>query len=102
MKAYLAIAAVLTLGACSMATTTGSTVQIASERSAVAGCAPLGQIQSSSYWGGVAATGLAYNEAMNDLKNKTAERGGTHVVLVNSSNTVGGTNMIGDVYRCGT
>lgn len=97
----IAPALVFVLSGCAAATQQASTVALVSERAAIAQCQPLGQIQSQSYWGGFAATGMAYNDAMNGLKNQAASRGGTHLMMVNSSNTMGGTNMIADAYRCG-
>ena len=87
---------------CSTTTPQGASILLVNDRAAVAGCAPLGQLQSQSWWGGAAATGIAYNDAMASLKNEAATRGATHILLINTSNTVGGTNMIGDGYRCGS
>lgn len=98
----LAMLSILVLCACATATPQGSSIVIVAERQALgAQCQSLGQMQAQSGWGGLAATGAGYNDALNDLKNQAAARGGTHLLMINSSNTVGGTNMIGDAYRCG-
>jgi hypothetical protein len=60
----------------------------------------LGQIQAQSLWGGFGATGVAYNDALTSLKNQASVRGATHILIINSSRTMGGTNIIGDTYRC--
>jgi hypothetical protein len=78
----------------------GAAILLVREQAAVAGCRHLEQIQSKSMWGGFAATGLAYNRAMSSLKGKAAALGATHILIVDISNTVGGTNMIGDAYSC--
>lgn len=87
-------------GSCSTTNVVSQNIILASDRAALARCTSVGQIQSQSLWGGIAATGVAYNDAMASLKNQAAERGATHILLVSVSNTVGGTNMIGDAYRC--
>lgn len=98
----LAMLGTLLLAGCASAgDKAGSNITIVNDRTAVARCQALGQIQTDSLWGGFAMTGAAYNDAMGKLKAEAARRGGSHVLMVNSSNTMGGTNMIGDAYRCG-
>ena len=98
--AALTLALALAAGGSAAAEDTGKSILLANERSAVEGCRFLEQLQSKSLWGGFAATGLAYNNAMAALKRKAAALNATHVLLINTSNTVGGTNMIGDAYAC--
>ena len=100
MNRFLTILSAAALAGCSTTTPVSQNVVLVSEQAAVERCASLGQIQAQSWWGGVAATGIAYNDALASMKNQTAERGGTHLLMINSSNTLGGTNMIGDAYRC--
>lgn len=101
LNPLLATAIAFALAGCVTATSGGAAVVVVSERAAVAQCQNLGQIHSQSLWGGVAATGVAYNNVLSELKNDTAQRGGTHLLLVNLANTLGGSNAIGDAYRCG-
>ncbi len=75
-------------------------VELVAERADVAACKRLGQIKAGSGWGGFGATGLGYNRSMASLKRKAAALGGTHILMISSSNTMGGTNMIADAYRC--
>ena len=63
-------------------------------------CKYLGQVTSSSSWGGFAATGIGFESAMNELKNKAAEMGANVLLTQVISNTMGGTRMIGDAYYC--
>ena len=99
-SAALVVAFTISAGGSAAAEDAGKNIMLANERSAVEGCRFLEQLQSKSLWGGFAATGLAYNKAMSALKRKAATLNATHIVLINSSNTVGGTNMIGDAYSC--
>jgi uncharacterized protein DUF4156 len=100
VRSLVVAIACVSLGACATTNPTSDKVTLASDRTQVASCEPLGQMQSQSFWGGTAATGIAYNDALASLKNQASEKGGTHILLINSSNTVGGTNMIGDAFRC--
>jgi hypothetical protein len=100
MKRLFATGLVLICGACSTSNPQAEAIPLVNERIAVAGCAALGQLQAQSAWGGLAMTGTGFNNALADLKHQAATLGATHVLMVNSSNTVGGTNMIGDAYRC--
>lgn len=99
MKWVAVLVAVATLTA-DVAVADGKSITLVNERSAVEHCHRLDQLQSKSYWGGFAATGLAYNRAMASLKKQAADRGATHILIISISNTVGGTNMIGDAYAC--
>ena len=96
----LSCLALLALSECSTTNAVSEAIVLVNEGAAVANCTPLGQMQSGSGWGGWAATGVGYNDAMASLKNQAAGRGATHILLINTSNTMGGTNMIGDAYRC--
>ncbi len=100
MNKWPTIAAAVLLSGCATTNTTSQSVAIVSDRISFAKCESMGQIHSQSFWGGFAATGIAYNDAMASLKNEAASRGATHIALVNVSNTMGGTNMIADSYRC--
>jgi hypothetical protein len=96
MLAALSAAVILAAGAPS----DPDAIRLVNERAGVEGCQFLEQLHSKSHWGGFGMTGVAYNNAMKALKKKAAKLGATHVLLVNGSNSMGGTNMIGDAYRC--
>lgn len=78
----------------------GLGVRVVQDASLVKGCKFLESIESSSSWGGFAATGIGYRSAMNELKNVAGEVGGNMVLIATLTNTMGGTNMSGDVYKC--
>jgi hypothetical protein len=44
---------------------------------------------------GIGASGIAYNNALTELKNEAADRGATHVMLVDTSNS-GMTRTVGE------
>ncbi len=75
-------------------------VRVTNQSEEVKDCKYLGQITSSSSWGGFAATGIGFESAMNELKNKAAEMGANVLLTQVISNTMGGTRMIGDAYYC--
>lgn len=66
----------------------------------IKGCKYIQTVDSSSGWGGFAATGVGYNSAMNELKNNAAQVGANTLLIVVLENSMGGTNMSGDAYRC--
>lgn len=75
-------------------------VRVTNQREDINNCKYLGQVTSSSSWGGFAATGVAFESAMNQLKNKAAAMGANVLLTQVISNTMGGTRMIGDAYYC--
>lgn len=87
-------------GCATTLTNKGAFVRVTNQPEEVKNCRYLGQITSSSSWGGFAATGLGFESAMNELKNKAAEMGADVLLTQVISNTMGGTRMIGDAYRC--
>lgn len=78
----------------------GSFVRVTSQSDEIKNCIHLGQVSSASSWGGFAATGVGFESAMNDLKNKAAAMGADSILTQVISNTMGGTRMIGDAYKC--
>jgi hypothetical protein len=76
------------------------TILLASSPNDVAGCAFVSQKQTASYWGGIAMTGHAYNQVIAKMKKIAIGMGGTHVLIVNLSNTPGGSNLIANIYKC--
>ena len=78
----------------------GAFVRVTNQSEEVQNCKYLGQVSASSSWGGFAATGIGFESAMNELKNKAAEMGANVLLTQVISNTMGGTRMIGDAYYC--
>lgn len=78
------------------------TVRVVRDAQFVKGCKYIQTVDANSSWGGFAATGVGYNSAMNELKNNTAQVGGNTLLIVVLENSMGGTNMTGDAYRCGS
>jgi hypothetical protein len=64
------------------------------------GCAFISQVSSSSHWGGIAAQGLAEDNASAELRNQAAQAGGDTLLLVTSRVGMSGARMTGDIYRC--
>lgn len=87
-------------GCATALTSKGSLVRITNQSEEVKNCKYLGQVTSSSSWGGFAATGIGFESAMNELKNKAVEMGANVLLTLVISNTMGGTRMIGDAYYC--
>ncbi len=78
----------------------GALIRVTNRSEDVKNCEYLGQVSSSSSWGGFAATGVGFKSAMNELKNKAANMGANVLLTQVISNTMGGTRMIGDAYYC--
>lgn len=78
----------------------GLGVRVVKDANLVKDCKFLQSVESSSSWGGFAATGIGYRSAMNELKNVAGEVGGNMLLLSTMANTMGGTNMSGDAYKC--
>ena len=97
---FLMFATILTSGCVTTLSNKGSLVRVTNQSNDVKNCKFLGQITSSSSWGGFAATGLGFQSAMNELKNKAAANGANILLTQVVSNTMGGTTMIGDAYYC--
>jgi len=91
---------VLAAGCATILTGKGALVRVTNQVDQVKDCKYLGQVTSSSSWGGFAATGIAFDNALNELKNKAAEMGGNVLLTQVISNTMGGTRMLGDAYYC--
>ncbi len=85
---------------CVSTTPEGAKVKTTRNSERVEGCDLIDDIESSSNWGGFAATGAAHDNALAELKNKAAEIGGNIILFSNVSNTMGGTRMSGEVYKC--
>lgn len=78
----------------------GRDVRVVKDIQFVEGCDHVTSVDSSSSWGGFAATGVAYTSAMNQLKNQAADAGANVILISTLSNTMGGTNMSGEAFNC--
>lgn len=76
-----------------------SDVLIVRDESTLTGCQVLGEVRSSSSWGGVMA-GYAQGKALAGLKKKAVRLGATHLVLLDGSSGWSGSYMLGQAYRC--
>lgn len=101
MNKNVLIGLVLCVGisGCTTVTKQGAIVRVVNNVEAVKDCKYLRQLESSSSWGGL-ASGVAFDNAMNEMKNKTAEMGGNTVYSTAMLSSWGGTRMIGDAYNC--
>lgn len=97
---FLVALTVIFTGCATRLSPTAKTVRVTSQIEIIEKCIYLGQVNASSIWGGYALTGLGFESAMNELKNKVAEMGGNVLLTQIVSNTLGGTRMIGDAYKC--
>lgn len=98
--ASIAFLSILVSGCATTLTNKGAYVRVTNQSEEVQNCKYLGQVSASSSWGGFAATGIGFESAMNELKNKAAEMGANVLLTQVISNTMGGTRMIGDAYYC--
>ncbi len=74
-------------------------IRVITKTEMVENCIYLGQLNSSSMLGD-SFTGVGFESAMNELKNNAAKIGADALFIQIISNTVGGTRMIGDAYKC--
>lgn len=98
MRSVLLLLLVMLTG-CVTLSEQGSRVRVVSNPDAVKGCKYLAQVTSSSSWGGL-ASGLAFDNAMAELKNKTAQIGGDTAFTSVMLSSWGGTRIVGDAYAC--
>jgi Domain of unknown function (DUF4156) len=97
---FLVFVVIFCSGCATTLSNKGALVRVTNQSEEVQNCKHLGQITSSSSWGGFAATGVGFESAMNELKNKAAAMGANVLLTQLISNTMGGTRMIGDAYYC--
>lgn len=94
----------LSLAALSSCTTTSpqaNAVQVVGSPQAVAGCKYVKSVKGDqNLIGGVMFQGAAYNDAINQMKQKTYEAGANRLYVVNATSGLGGANAIGDAYKC--
>lgn len=97
MKRLLAILiALVTACACQTVSPAGEKVRVTSNPEVVRGCTFLGNVKSTSGWGGAAGSGIAANNTEVALREKTAKLGGNVVFMVTS----GGSKATGEAYAC--
>jgi hypothetical protein len=76
-------------------------VQVVQARSSVSGCVFIQRVSYESLFGGLAAPALNRAEALSRVVQATANLGGNRILLLDSSATLAGTNVISEAYRCG-
>lgn len=100
MRQYPVLFFLILLSGCVVLAPQGSSVRIVKDMEAVRGCKLIGPVESSSNWGGFAATGVAFDNAMNEIRNKTAQAGGNIALINVFSNTMGGSRIMEDAWAC--
>lgn len=100
MRAVIAIACVLTIGACTTDLSSEAELvrQIPAETQSA--CTFLGAVSGSESLG--IDTGGDADSAFNKVRNAVAAKGGNAFVLSNSISNGFGTNVQADAYRCPT
>lgn len=93
MKALILAAAVAVAGPAP------ADVVVVRDAVSVANCRALGEVRSSSLWGGLLAN-AAYNHVVDQMKKRAADLGGTHVQIIDSSSGFAGSRMIGTAFIC--
>jgi uncharacterized protein YbjQ (UPF0145 family) len=78
----------------------GEKVFVTSNPKRIEGCKFIGQVVSSSSWGVVGATDAAYDNTMNEIRNKAGQMGANVVLTTTISNTMGGIKKVGEAYEC--
>jgi hypothetical protein len=94
------LALCVSLSSCVTTSKLGAEVATTNNPARVKDCQFIGDVKSSSHWGGLLATGLAHDNALKTLKNEAGKRGGNIILFSNVSNTLGGTRMSGEAYKC--
>ncbi len=69
-------------------------VLVTSKPERIEGCKFMGPVESSSIWVDFHANGIAFDNAMHELKNEAKQKGANVVLRSSSSNTMG------DAYQC--
>lgn len=97
---YLVFVAAFALGACAAPQAGSEKVILTGNVEIVKGCKFLQQASGDQNLIGGALAGAAREDAMNRLKNRAVEIGGTHIVTQSVSTGWAGANAVGDIYRC--
>jgi hypothetical protein len=100
LRPPIILISLLTVSACVSVTPEGERVRLATDGRMIEGCIFISQVSASSNWGGIAAQGVAEDNATADLRNQAAQAGGDTLLLVTSRVGMSGARMTGDVYRC--
>lgn len=97
---YLILAAAGLAGACAAPQAGSERIVLTGNTEIVKGCKFLQQASGDQNLIGGALAGAARADAMNRLKNRAVEIGGTHIVTQSVSTGWAGANAVGDIYRC--
>jgi len=93
---------VLPLASCVVLTPEGQKVRVTSDSTVVHECTYLGPIEGRSSWGGYAGQSTGEKNSMAKLQNAAAKTGADTVLLVTSHTGMGGSQQLGEAYRCGS
>jgi hypothetical protein len=90
------------LGACTTAPVQGSdAVEVVSSPGAVSGCQFLRNVRGDqNLYGGAILAKAAYEDAIQQMRNATAQAGGNRLFVAFGSTGILGANVVGDAYRC--
>ena len=95
MKVILGFIVCATFLGCVTLSGKGAQVRITSNPEIVRECKFLGNVKSTSGWGGSAGTGLAGSNTEKSLQNSTADLGGNVLFVISS-----GIHASGEAYYC--
>ncbi len=99
MVAILACAAVA--GCTSTGTSGAANMMVVSSPGAVQGCKFITSVRGDqNLYGGILLAGAAHQDALRQMKNKAAAAGGNRLYYTSGNTGLGGSNLVGDVYRC--
>jgi hypothetical protein len=100
--ALIALSGCGTTGTSSLATPEpGANVQVVGSAEAIKGCQFITQVRGDqNLYGGVLFHKAAMDDAVRQMKAKTAQAGGNRLYLVDSQVGAHGANTLGDAYLC--
>jgi hypothetical protein len=88
------------LAGCATASPQVQMVQIVRDPALVVRCQSLGEIDALSLYGGRLGTPIGESQTSDSLREQTAQRGGTHVLITETSSPLNATKMNGVSYKC--
>jgi hypothetical protein len=94
MRCLLVLAMIALVSGCVSTSREAENVRVTTNPDVVKGCEFLGNVSSTSGWGGPLGTGLGSANTEKDLRNKAARMGG-NILFLSSS----GVHASGEVYR---
>ena len=97
LRRLMFVAAVVGLPPCALAQS--DAVQVVGERSALAGCANLGEVRGLSVMG-IIIENYGFENAVDEMKEKSLALGATHLLLHGVERTMTGSRGRGDAYGC--